>query len=1023
MSRVFLAEETRLSRQVVIKVLPPEMGAGVNAERFEREIRLAARLQHPHIVPLLTAGASGDLLYYIMPFIAGESLRVRLEREGELPVAEAVRILREVTDALAYAHRNGVVHRDIKPENVLMSEGHAVVTDFGVAKAVSASSGGGALTSLGLALGTPTYMAPEQAAADPHVDHRADLYSVGVLAYEMLCGRPPFTAPTPQAMLAAHITQAPEPVLQHRKTVSPALSSAVMRCLEKHAADRWQSAAELASQLESAAATPSGGHAPSGAQPSVSSGTEAAIRRGHPGRVAALFLAGAGLVLAAVYALVHRLGLPDWVLYGAGILLTIGLPITLVAGMQERRRAQARTSGLSTATPTGLAPWVSWRRALIGGALAFAGLGVLAGGYTAMRLLGIGPVGTLVASGVLENREPLILADFENRSPDFTLGQSLTEAFRVDLSQSPTVRLVDPQAVADALRRMERPVAATLSTALAREIAEREGMKAVVTGQIDPVGRGYVLSASLLGAADGRVLTAVRESADDEGALLSAIDRLSKKLRERIGESLTTIRDNPPLEDVTTGSLEALRKYTAALQLDENDRPEEAIPLLEEAVALDSGFAMAWRKLAVLLGNTAQSQSRELAAATRAYQHRERLPPIERNLAIAYYHYFVEADPARVMAAYRTVLGADPDNVVALNNLAITLIDQRRFAEAESLADRATRLARGTPFYLNTIQAQLAQGKGTQARETADRYRKSAPDSPFAEAIQAGVFLAQRDFGTAERQFRALRARGQESPFLTRIATMSLAGLTEVQGRIKESRQLLQEQIQETVELRAPWDYLRFSARLARLEGRYARNPGGAPGVLKAALDRYPLASMDPLDRPYLELIRAFAETGQADEARRLLREYESMIPEGTRRTFLFEGAATGSLANATGDHQRAIALYRDWLVRDGACGSCGAYELGTLFDRVVQPDSAIAAFERVAAMPTLDGVRFVHHYAYAPSLKRLGELYEARGDRAKAADYYGRFVELWKHADPELQPTVREVRTRLAQLAQEPGG
>ena len=150
MSRVFLAEETRLGRQVVIKVLPPEMGAGVNVERFEREIQLAARLQHPHIVPLLTAGAAGDLLYYVMPFIEGESLRVKLAREGELPVAEAVRILREVVDALAYAHRHGVVHRDIKPDNVLLSDGHAVVTDFGVAKAVErVERASSSLTSLG----------------------------------------------------------------------------------------------------------------------------------------------------------------------------------------------------------------------------------------------------------------------------------------------------------------------------------------------------------------------------------------------------------------------------------------------------------------------------------------------------------------------------------------------------------------------------------------------------------------------------------------------------------------------------------------------------------------------------------------------------------------------------------------------------------------------------------------------------------------------------------------------------------
>src|SRR5262245_14756647 len=263
MSRVFLAEESRLGRQVVIKVLPPEMGAAVNVERFEREIQLAARLQHPHVVSLLTAGASGDLLYYVMPYIAGESLRAKLAREGALPVPEAVKILREVVDALAYAHKSGVVHRDIKPDNVLLSNGHAVVTDFGVAKAVSASSGASSLTSLGVALGTPAYMAPEQAAADPHVDHRADIYAVGALAYEMLTGRTPFVAPTPQALLAAHITQAAEPVTRHRAAVPQALNALVMRCLEKKAADRVQRADELLSQLH-AMSTPTGGMAPTG---------------------------------------------------------------------------------------------------------------------------------------------------------------------------------------------------------------------------------------------------------------------------------------------------------------------------------------------------------------------------------------------------------------------------------------------------------------------------------------------------------------------------------------------------------------------------------------------------------------------------------------------------------------------------------------------------------------------------------------------------------------------------------------
>ena len=270
MSRVFVAEEVALGRKVVVKVLPPEMGASVGAERFRREIQLAASLQHPHIVPLLAAGHSDDLVWYTMPLIEGESLRTRLAREGELPVPEVVRLLRDVADALAYAHQHGVVHRDIKPDNVLITGHHAVVTDFGVSKAIAAATGEAGLTSVGVALGTPAYMAPEQAAAQPHVDHRADVYALGAMAYEMLTGAPPFTGDV-QMVLASHVTRAPEPVTARRAAVPTALAALVMRCLEKKAADRWQSAAELHQQLE-VMATPSGGTTPTEAVAATGAG-------------------------------------------------------------------------------------------------------------------------------------------------------------------------------------------------------------------------------------------------------------------------------------------------------------------------------------------------------------------------------------------------------------------------------------------------------------------------------------------------------------------------------------------------------------------------------------------------------------------------------------------------------------------------------------------------------------------------------------------------------------------------------
>jgi serine/threonine-protein kinase len=219
MSRVFLAQETALRRMVVVKVLPAEMSGEVSADRFKREIALAAALQHPHIVPLLTAGDAGGVPYFTMPYVQGESLRARLTKHGELPVSEAMRILREVASALAFAHDAGIVHRDIKPDNVLISGGAAMVTDFGVAKALTPSTtdGAGTITALGVALGTPAYMAPEQATADPIIDHRADIYAWGILAYELLTGSTPFAGRVSQAILAAQVQEEPEPVAKRRR--------------------------------------------------------------------------------------------------------------------------------------------------------------------------------------------------------------------------------------------------------------------------------------------------------------------------------------------------------------------------------------------------------------------------------------------------------------------------------------------------------------------------------------------------------------------------------------------------------------------------------------------------------------------------------------------------------------------------------------------------------------------------------------------------------------------------------------
>ena len=282
-------------------------------------------------------------------------------------------------------------------------------------------------------------------------------------------------------------------------------------------------------------------------------------------RVAILFAVGSLIALTATWWLVQRFGLPDWVFFAAIGLLVAGLPVVLRASRHERERALARSTGLAPAVPSGALGRLSTLRGAIGGGvLAFVGLLVGAGAFMGLRAAGVGPFATLVSAGVLSSKDKLVLADFENRTTDSTLGQSVTEALRIDLTRSTVVRLLEPSDIAAALGRMQRDPATPLTAAVAQEVAAREGAKATIAGEIAPLGAGFVLSVRVVSAEDGRTLLAERESASDASQLIGAVDQLSRKVREGIGESLKSIRAGVPLEAVTTSSLEALRKFSQA---------------------------------------------------------------------------------------------------------------------------------------------------------------------------------------------------------------------------------------------------------------------------------------------------------------------------------------------------------------------------------------------------------------------------------------------------------------------------
>ncbi len=752
----------------------------------------------------------------------------------------------------------------------------------------------------------------------------------------------------------------------------------------------------------------------------------------------ALYLGGSYALLEITDIFTDQFGLPDWFFPGALVLLLMGLPIVittaLVQGRAARRHeAEAAVQPASAAgapEPEGAAavqvaavpaatPWLTWHKAMLGLVVTFAVWGMVVSGYMAMRAFGIGPVGSLVAAGVLDERERVIVADFENNTNDPLLGEATTEAFRIDLSQSTIVTVVDPAYVAQVLTRMQRTSGEELGVDLAREVAIREGIKAVVTGEITPVGTGFVMSAQLVAAEDGQVLAARRETANDSTQIIGAIDRLSKKLRERIGESMKTIRANEPLDRMTTPSLEALRKYTQAERAIDQGDNERAIELLEEAVALDTAFAMAYRKLGITLSNIGQDPARAREALTEAYEHRDRLTERERYLTLGSYYNGVTGEEEKAVAAYQSLLDIHPDDPWALNNLAIIYLEKRDYRQAEQLFTHAIRIDSASALYYgNAMSTQVALGKYGDAEYTLGRLAELAPGHPSV-GMQATALASSRfDYETAERHVRAFREEQRASPLMQLYASFSLAQIAEVRGQLQEAEGYVLEAIAAAEEQGNNGMYMAGSVRIAFYDLWFRGDADAAVRRVEAALARHPLETIEPLERPYALLATFYALAGRTQRAEAYLAELERATDPILHEADGGPGVARGLVAMMDGRPEEGIAELR--AADEGACSICILPVLGQAYDAAGEADSVIAVYERYVNTPWLDRLTAADWFALAGVYERLGGLYELRGDTEKAVLYYSRFVELWKDADPDLQVRVEAARRSIERLSGE---
>ena len=709
MATVYLAEDVKHRRKVAVKVMRPDLAETLGADRFLREVEIAAQLSHPHILPVYDSGQADGLLYYVMPYVEGESLQERMTRESQLPVEDAMRIAKEVAEALAYAHERNIIHRDIKPANIMLSRGHALVADFGIARAMGS---GTSITQTGLAVGTPQYMSPEQASGSQGVDGRADVYALGCVIYEMLAGEAPFTGPTPQAIITRSLTENPRSLTLSRVGLPPTLDGIVARSLAKSPADRFQNPGALADALSRATDFSTG----SRVAPEATSGVT-------PQFVWGIFGFASFVTLGIFYGMVNRWGLPVWVLWLAIALLAIGAVVLFITGKMEARRRKG------VATP-GLLEQFTWRKATLGGVLALGAWAIVVTGLVLKGPSGGGPGGAV----------RLAVLPFENRG-------TAEDAYFVD-------------GIADQVRGKLTGLGGFQVTARSSTDQYRQSTKS--PQQIGKeLGVDYLLGATVVwaktGDGKGRVqvspeLIDVRNGASkwqqSFDASVTDVFQVQGSIASQVAGALGVAlggKEQLQLAERPTDNLPAYDLYLKGQALTGNDPAtrRQAAGFYEQAVALDSSFTLAWAGLSSALSGLYFNGTPDPGVGSRARLAAERALALDPkgaagHAALARYYLLVAKNPAQAneqMAQALLITPNDPDLLTAAGaterslgqwdaavqhlqlarrldprsarvagELHRTLVTLRRYPEAIAAGNDALALA---PASLNVVETQM----------------------------------------------------------------------------------------------------------------------------------------------------------------------------------------------------------------------------------------------------------------------------------------------------------------------------
>ena len=904
MATVFLAQDLKLRRSVALKVLHPHLAATLGVERFAREIDIAAHLTHPNIVPLHDSGVADGLLFYVMPFIDGQALRERLVREGRLSVVDAVQLAAEVADALEYAHGRGVVHRDIKPENILLARSHAMVADFGIARALSEAAGEN-LTTTGAVLGTPAYMSPEQAEG-ARVDGRSDQYALACVAYEMLSGKPPFTGATPQAVLVRHLNEVPASL----RLVRPPLPSHVIRAVEvalaKSPADRFRTAGEFRAAI---------------------TGTGSTHRRPPSSRRAwsRAALVAATLVLAAF----------------------------------------------------AVAQWRAHR-----------------------------------AASRFQSRDWILVADFDGPADDPSMGDAVRELATAELNQSRFVSTVPRQQLGTAMQLAQIPETTHVGPQLARELAYRSAVRAVLVGSISRLGAAnYSVVLHVVDAADGTDIVSVAGAATDSNLVIS-VQRLAREVREALGERRAAVEANLPLDQVTTPSFAAYRRYVEGLSLLAKGDATGSGRVFREALAMDTAFASAWFQLGWSYLNNLMVDSARLAFAE-ALKRPDRLGIPRRYRVEADAAYASRYDLAGAIREYDLYLDHFPRSSSVLNSRGLYVLALGRYEDALRDFEQAVKVH---PFGPRQAQIPLLNWTATLVTlggiaEARDAGRDLA--GPFAEYLQIMIASATDEWAQADSIASAAIGNPSTPTWVRVQAVATVASARAARGAVAAADSALARATAEAAPDVRRW-YTRARLLLAAAAGRL-------PPPLSPAW-----AVRDTTGPGLITYGLWAAARGDTTAARRSLQRVLSLPDD--RRAVLGYGpnlleAAIAARAGRWADVIRLIgpaAVHgeHDSTLLDRVNSLSLRWAAAEPYARLGRSDSAIAMMELVVRPTRMPGNAFsLRGIPFSFAHRRLALWYAAAGQPELARTHWRVVVETLRQPDGDLMPLVEEARRAYAPL------